>query len=136
MVRQVLAAPVTRSVSDEERAGDEYVEKILKLIPAETVAVYLSLDGVLSSALSGQQLRIWLWVIFVLVLVGNILYLRRAKVTAVSQLTLMSVAFGIWVLALGGPFALFEWYRPFMGSVVLTLFTFFLAPLYRGVPLS
>lgn len=133
MIRQVIT-PTTATFSGETgtQQVDVYLEKLLKLIPAESVAVYMTLDGVLRSAVEGDQLRIWLWIVFAVVLVGNVFYLRRTNVKAPLQYVIMELAFVVWVISLGGPFSLYEWYQPFIGSITLVLFTFVVAPFYKG----
>ena len=119
--------------------GDAYVERLLKMIPAEVMAVYLSIQGILLSALSGQesQLQAWLWGTFAVLLVGNVLYLRRFnKVTDPIQYGILTLAFVIWVLTLGGPFVFLSFYEPFMGSIILVLFTFFAPVAYTGVDVN
>ena len=111
------------------------MERLLKLIPGETVAMYLFLQGVIQSGLSGDdsQLKIWLWAIIGFLAVGNILYLRKQqKVTDAIQIAILTIAFFIWILSIGGPFVYFSWYQPFMGSVILGLFTFFVPLVYTG----
>jgi hypothetical protein len=41
----------------------------------------------------------------------------------------------VWVFALGGAFASLSWYEPFLGSLMLVVFTFF-APLISPDVLS
>jgi hypothetical protein len=121
---------------DEERAAhlppggvDSYVDRLLKYIPAESVALYLTLQGIILSGVGGQALTLWLWIIFVIGLCGTPLYLWRVlKVGKIVQLVVSTAAFGVWVFALGGAFASLSWYQPFIGSLVLVVFTFF-APL-------
>jgi hypothetical protein len=144
MARQVFkAGPPTQVAPLVGPAGgraDAYLERLLKLIPVETVAVYVFIDGILRSALGGagnlSKLRIILWIVFAVVAVGNLLYLKTAKITAFMQYVVMTAAFVVWILSLGGPFNLCSWYQPYIGSVVLALFTFFIAPIYKGVPIS
>jgi hypothetical protein len=138
MTRQVI-----RAKEDITRAGagtvsgtqDGYLERLLKLIPTETVAAYLFLDGVIRSSLKGDpSLNAWLWAIFALIAVGNILYWRKTGVTHFVQYILLTIAFVVWIFTIGGPFAQEPWYKPFMGSVILGLFTFFVPSIYKGVP--
>src|SRR5204863_370289 len=42
---------------------------------------------------------------------------------ALVQITLATIAFGVWVFALGGPFISLTFYRPLYGALVLVLFT-------------
>jgi len=144
MARQVFkAGPPTKFGAGQGGGGgkeDSYLDRLLKLIPVETVTVYVFIDGILRSALSGAEnlskLRTILWIVFAVVTAGNLLYLRMAKVTAFTQYLVMTVAFVVWVLSIGGPFNLYSWYQSFIGAVVLALFTFLIAPIYKGVSIS
>jgi hypothetical protein len=144
MARQVFKAGPPMPLRDTGvPAGgqvDAYLDRLLKLIPMETVTVYVFIDGILRSALGGEgnksKLRIILWIVFAVVAVGNLFYLKKAKVTAFAQYLVMTAAFIVWIISLGGPFSLYSWYEPYIGSVVLALFTFFMAPIYKGVSIS
>jgi hypothetical protein len=155
MNRQVISqygTPTVRRGSDDvsgdgstRRGGtetkDEYKEKLLKLIPADTVAAYVTLQGVLLSVMNTPDrqgaLQGWLWGLMVVIAVFNIFYLQRLQgVKDVKQLALMTIAFFIWVLSIGGPFQYISGYEPFMGSIILGLFTFALPIFYHGVPES
>jgi len=116
---------------------DTYTDKLLKLIPAESVALYLTLQGIiLSGAAESTNLDTWLWFILIVGLIGTALYQWRIlKIVKVAQLTVSTAAFGVWVFALGGAFATLSWYEPFIGSLVLVIFTFF-APLINPDVLS
>ena len=138
MGRQVIYREAMRGQSPAAAPSQErYDEKLLKLIPAETVAVYLSLQGVLLSSMGApaeaQRLNAWLWVIFVVMLVLNGLYLRKVQnVTDYKQHAILATAFVVWVFTMGGPFRNLSFYEPFMGSLLLTLYTFVVPLFYRG----
>lgn len=138
MSRQVIYREALRGQSAAPMPSQErYDEKLLKLIPAETVAVYLSLQGVLMSAMAApaqaQRLNVWLWIIFVVMFILNWLYLREVqRVTDLKQQAILATAFVVWVFTMGGPFRDLSFYEPFMGSLALTLYTFVVPLLYRG----
>lgn len=141
VVRKQEAMAAARGAGPADAVGDTYLDRLLKLIPAEVVALYLFLEGVLQSALNEPdelgQLQGWLWGVFIVLIIGNVLFLRRyQQVKDVAQTVLLSLALVIWVLTLGGPFEYLDFYRPFMGSVLLGLFTFFVPLFYTGVPSS
>jgi len=142
MIRQVIkgrADQIRLEKTQPQENADKYLDRLLKLIPGETVALYLFLQGVLNSGLADNpgQFSIWLWSTVVILAVGNVLYLRRFQnITDPTQIVILTVAFFIWLFAIGGPFALFGWYQPFMGSVVLGLFTFFIPMVYTGVDVN
>jgi hypothetical protein len=102
---------------------DAYVDRLLKYMPAESVAFYLGVDGVLRSANPASPA--WLWGAFATGLIGTWLYLWRLQgVRKVGQLIVSTLAFAVWVFAIGGPFRQLSWYAPFMGSAAVMVFTF------------
>jgi hypothetical protein len=109
---------------------DDYVDRLLKYIPAESVALYLTLQGIiLAGAADTPNLSTWLWFILGVGLIGTPWYQWRVlKIGKAEQLAISAAAFGVWVFALGGAFESLSWYEPFIGSLALVLFTFF-APL-------
>src|SRR5215211_819868 len=117
-------------VSAPPQTPDDYVDRLLKYIPAESVALYLTLQGIiLSGTAEASNLNAWLWFILGVGLIGTAVYQWRVlKIGKVVQLALSTAAFGVWVFALGGAFASLPWYEPLIGSLALVIFTFF-APL-------
>ena len=139
MARQIVYRETMRGqiAAATPPSQERYDEKLLKLIPAETVAVYLTVQGVLVSAMAAPaqagRLNAWLWIIFVVILGLNGLYLRRVqKVTDPKQHVIIAAAFLVWVFSMGGPFRSLSFYEPFMGSLALSLFTFGVPMFYRG----
>jgi|SRR5215208_2066691 len=130
-------APSSLPVSAPPPPPDDYVDRLLKYIPAESVALYLTLQGIiLSGAAEAPNLNTWLWFILGIGLIGTTLYQWRVlKIEKVVQLAVSTAAFGVWVFALGGAFASLSWYEPFIGSLALVIFTFF-APLISPDVLS
>jgi hypothetical protein len=105
---------------------DNYTDRLLKYIPAESVALYLTLQGIVSSSVEGRALYTWLWFAFGIGIIGTPLYLWRVQqVSKRVQLAVSTAAFSVWVFALGGAFASLPWYEPFLGSMLLVIFTFF-----------
>ncbi len=120
---------------------DTYLERLFKLIPSETIAVYLFIEGVLLSSLSDSdqqtQLVAWLWGVLAILLVANFFYLRRiVNVTDPVQHVILALALIVWVFTIGGPFQYLSFYQPFMGAVVLGLFTFCVPIFYTGVAVT
>lgn len=139
MVRQVIKSDRLVEKKAEEEGQDKYLSRLLKLIPGETVALFLFLIGILKSSLSpdGRELQVWLWVIFGIMLVLNIFYLIKLEtVTDPAQLGILTLAFAIWVYTIGGPFVYLSFYRPFIGSIILGLFTFCIPIFYKGKDVS
>ncbi len=109
---------------------DNYVSRLMKYIPAEVVAVFLTVDAAMR-AVDNIHTSIP-WMVFVICLIATPLYLWRVmKVTKCMQLAISFGAFFVWVLAIGGPFAATDWYSPVYGSVALPIYTLATA-IYEG----
>ena len=104
---------------------DDYKQRLLKYIPTEVIALYLTLDTLVRS--SDDMPSNALWIIFAIGLVGTFLYLWRVeKVRKAKQLIISTIAFAVWVFALGGPFTALPWYEPLYAAILLPLYTFFI----------
>jgi hypothetical protein len=110
-----------------EPQPDRYSARLLKYIPSEVIALYITLDALVRpKAGSPQQLLYWL--VFAFGVVATPIYLRRVqRVTKLSQLTISTLAFVVWVLAVGGPFTQLKYYDPLYGAVLLPIYTFSIA---------
>jgi len=105
---------------------DDYVTRLVKYIPSEIIALYVTLDSI-ARASSAIPIGVR-WLIFLFCLFGTYLYLYRvAKVHKQKQLLISSISFCVWVFAIGGPFALLGWYLPVYGGLLLPAFTFSIA---------
>ena len=105
---------------------DSYFDKVLKYIPADIVAAWVAVTGLVSSARDIPQQAV-LWVAFGigLLLTGWWTW-KQASVPGrrppVTQALISTVAFAVWVFALGGPFQHFPG-REVYGSLLLILYT-------------
>ncbi len=71
---------------------------------------------------------------FAVLLVLTPVYLRRVgHVTSIGQIVLSTATFVVWVYSLGGPFVVWGFYYPLMGSVVLVLWAL-IVPLLMVTP--
>src|SRR5262245_14985529 len=104
---------------------DAYADKVMKLIPAEVVSLYVTLDAIIH----GQQVSanlgtILMWTVFAAGLLGTPFHLVKiARVTKRSQIVTSTIAYVVWVLALGGPFESVGLPR-FVGAILLVIMTF------------
>ena len=109
----------------EAERTDSYSDKIIKYLPGEAVALYITAIGLITSA--GDQIPVdtLTWVVFAGVLVMLPLYLWFGQnVKSLVQVIITVVAYVLWILTLGGPFALYSWYHPIYGSLGVLFFTF------------
>lgn len=115
---------------------NQYVEKLLKLVPTEIVAAFVSIQGILLTQPS-TVLQPWLFgIALFLAFVVLPLYLRKAQdVQSPAQILLTTLAFLIWAYNMGGNNMAFlaDDFNPAIASVLLILFTV-IAPLYKGQP--
>ena len=95
-----------------------FLMNLVKLIPAEIVAMYIILQTMVPATLVG-----YLFISVPLFILLPFYLIYAMKIKRVDQIALMTVAFVIWIFALGGPFIFFAWYEPWMASVLLAMFT-------------
>jgi hypothetical protein len=110
---------------------DDYPAKLMKYIPGEVVSLYVALEAVVkTSATNPAQAHGAYWFIFSVCLIGTPLYLwRLGKVHKSVQLLISTVAFAVWVFALGGPFDGWAWYEThrLYPALTLPIYTFLIA---------
>ena len=104
-----------------ERKPDSYLERLAKLTPVESIALYVVVWSVLQSTPTHAGVVLE-WIIFGLFIVFTPLFLSRIGVCKRSQLIVSTFLFCVWIFAIGGPFAGFHWYRPWYGGILLALF--------------
>lgn len=121
----------------DAKETDSYAERLIKYIPADIVAAYVAIDGILKQGGNDPH---WLnWAVFGGLLALTPLYVMYMKtdpagfaIAKCFHAFASALAFTVWVFALGGPFALsFAWYKPVLGSVLL-IFTTLLLPVLEG----
>lgn len=130
--RNVYAQPATGSVAEgvtPEPQQPKPWEKLLNYFPAEATALYATLAPLLDSALNGNSLRWALWSALLLSVIFGALFLKKFwHIERTIQIVISSVAFLVYMAALGGPFAQESWYSPIwavIASVVVSAFIIF-----------
>jgi hypothetical protein len=107
MGREIKYRIEKRAGVTETTAGelDSYKDKLLKLIPAEIVAAFLTLKGVLDAAQHVERIDLIQWIVFAGLLIFTPLFYRYVyKVKDVKQHLITALAFVVWVFTVGGPF--------------------------------
>ncbi len=125
--RDVAERGGPRARAGEAPAGqaDNYLDRVVKYVPADVIAVYLAVDNILKNAGDVDNLETYLWVVFAVLLILTPIYLWRvAQVRKRLQIAISTASFAVWVFALGGPFTYLGWYEPIQGAILLPLFTF------------
>jgi hypothetical protein len=118
----------------EEEDFKFYLDRLLKMIPGEVVGLYLVGSGFIPK---DQPIVLTVWAL--VCLAGVVLI--RAYGTADPKhneppdwihVAISTVAFIIWVYTLGGPFAAINLYIPYVGSLLVLAWTFFVPIFYKG----
>ena len=109
---------------------DSYFDKAVKYIPADIVAAWVAVTGLVSSARDVPRQTI-LWVAFGIGLLVTALWTWKQAAAPgrrppVTQAIISTGAFGVWVFALGGPFQHVPG-REVYGSLLLILYTLVVA---------
>ena len=120
------------------RTGDEefksYLDRLTKMIPSEVISLYLVGSGIIPDS---DRIILVLWSLICLagVIVSRIFGTADPQKNLTPQWTtvgISSVAFIIWIYSLGGPFAAFHLHTPYIGSLLVLVWTFFVPFFYKG----
>lgn len=132
-IRRMRTRPPFRTSVDES-----YFEKLLRNIPADIVAGWTALQGIIIDQ-AGNSPTIQ-WIVFGVLAFLTPLYVCYMKteppgvaLNKIFPCVASLISFTVWVFALGGPFMATwpKWYQPFYGSIVLILTTLILPVLEK-----
>jgi hypothetical protein len=136
MAREVLTLKDIKKFNESGRAArgpsdvtvpatkDEYLDRLLKYIPAEVIAFYIFVIGRIPENPVPPEAKLLQWILFIVFFFLNFGYLWRVlHVRKYQQLIISLVAFVVWVFALGGPFTFLEWYKSLYGEILLPVYT-------------
>ena len=133
--RTAEAGAVAASPAPVPQKPDDYRDRLIKYIPGDVVAIYLSLLALIKTADPAKTPIIKIeWACFAFIFLVSIPWQRRVmKIDKWQQVAVGSLAFIIWAISLGDPFATAwsAWYQPLYGTILLMLFTF-LIPLFQA----
>jgi len=110
-----------------KKRGDDYLGRLAKYIPAEIVGLYLATSDMVPLD-AGAARCLALWVIFGICWVLVPVYFwfaitRGGRKPLWPQIFFGSVAFPVWVFAIGGPFQFVSWYQGWIASITLMFVT-------------
>lgn len=113
-----------------------FLQNLVKLIPVEIMALFAVVNGLIPT--TADPVAIWV-VLGALTLLVPFYTIFAMKVKKVTQIILTTIAFPVWVIAMGGlPVTMaVGWYEPWMMSAGLALWTI-IPPMIYGyrVPTS
>lgn len=125
-----------QSIGQPAATGDFkfYLDRLLKMIPAEVISLYVVGSGFIPA---DQTIGLTVWTI--LCLVGVVVIRTYGtqdpelnKPPDWTHVAISSIAFIIWVYSLGGPFAAWNLAQPWIGSLLVLAWTFFVPIFYKG----
>jgi drug/metabolite transporter (DMT)-like permease len=102
---------------------DDYLSRLAKYIPAEIVGLYLFVTGVIPQT-GGKSNPTAQWVVFAVCCVLTFVYMwhvtrKEGGKPLWWQIILATIAFPVWVFAIGGPFKDLPWYESWIAALVL-----------------
>ena len=120
--------------------GDDYKDRLVKYIPAESVALYTFTDKLITGYYgindAGSATRVPLdalysilpWALFVLGVVGTPIYLYRQRLPSQpwkAHALISTIAFVLWAYTLNGSlFLIHHWYNVLLAGLAAPVFTF------------
>jgi len=124
-----VAAPVQKLADTKAEGGEDYLGRLIKYIPAEIVGLYLAAKGIPVPA-EKRSLMLWIifWACWILTPIDFAVTTKdkdAGKGPLWRQVILGTIAFPVWILALGkegalSSFGIEEW----IASLVLLFVTF------------
>ncbi len=105
---------------------DGYFDKLIKYIPTEIVGAWIAITGLIKGTSDIPTNNI-LWILFFIFAVLTFFSIRKQtfdpkKPPAIKQTIISTIAFIVWVFALGEPFNTLGFYKPVYGSILLILY--------------
>ncbi len=119
----------------ERSAGFQtYLDRLIRLIPAEVVGLYLVGVGVIP-ANKGIGSAVWTGVCFLVVILVRAMATRDPSQSLGPQwvaVAVSAVSFAIWAYTMGGPFVTYHIYVGWIGAIAVLLWTFGVPYFYKG----
>lgn len=110
-----------------------YKDRLLKLIPSEIIAAYITLHGLISGIKNPHENEL-LWIIVGILFILTPIYLYKVSmVTKKGQIFISTIGFLVWVFTTTPP-QINIWDIPteFLGSLVFIIYTLLIPLFYKG----
>ncbi|SEM64218.1 hypothetical protein SAMN04488505_105273 [Chitinophaga rupis] len=130
MSRQVItrAIALKASLNGQPLEPTPYESRVLKLIPAEVVSVYL---GVFQLMQQGKAPHWVFLLVFALLLFADVLYKKQAGVVKWQDFLISGIAFILWVFSFGGPVPEFSKTFQMLSAYLIPVYTLFIPLVYK-----
>lgn len=111
---------------------NNYLDRLKNLIPADIIAVYLTVTSLLREGPIQDYIYIY-WPFFILCSVLTPIYLHKFfNVSNKGQLLFSFISFIGWSLAIGNPFETIFHHTHFIGGLSAPILTLFIPLIYKG----
>ncbi len=134
IVRRLQAQAAPGAAGGPENGFNSYLARLVKLIPAEVVALYLTGNGFITPG-SRMGSTIWAGICLGLVVLVRV-HATRDKANHIPPqgmaVLISAVSFVIWVYTMGGPFLAYGLANPRVGSLAVLVWTFVVPFIYQG----
>ena len=136
MPREIISSKdVADPVKPEATNASNFNERLVKLIPSEIVTAYVTIQGLISGYHeSGGDKEKLMWIVLAFLFVLTPIYLFYvSNVKKPGQIVFTSIAFLVWVMAVGSPFKdILGFSSVFIGSILLVFYTLLTPLFYKG----
>jgi hypothetical protein len=129
--RPQVKAAATPTAQEQFRS---YLDRLMRMIPGEVVGLYLVGRGMIPADEPVSWLAGWTAVCFVALFAVRLYGTSDPQADKGPQwasVLISAVAYLIWVYTLGGPLVA-DFYKPFVGSLLVLAWTFFVPLFYKG----
>jgi hypothetical protein len=132
MPREIKSVKDAELIDSAERPSN-YKERLVKLIPSEIIAAYVTIYGLIEGFNGGNKEKL-LWIVIVILIITTPFYLTRVSyVTQKSQLLFSTFGFVIWGFATGSPVPkILGFTTESLASIVLIIQTLSIHFFYKG----
>ncbi|PSB26739.1 hypothetical protein [Stenomitos frigidus] len=136
---RITRPSIKRVAADKADGLKDYLGRLIKLIPAEVISLYLVGKGVIATGQASETpLSYWIvWTVFCLVavLVVRIFGTADPKENQPPQILAVLIAcvsYLVWIYSMGDVFALLNLYEPKLGSLMVLGWSFVVPYFYKG----
>jgi hypothetical protein len=129
MARGIVVRKRPEAFAEEgtSEKSDTYLDRVAKYVPVETLVLWAAAGGVISTAPDeSQSILLWITLAVGTILTAVYIWIRtkeQGQSVQITQTIISTIAFAVWVFAVGGPFADFSWYHPTFGSFALIIYS-------------
>jgi hypothetical protein len=137
MAREIRSAsdtPTAKLTLQPDDGVNSFKDRLVKLIPSEIITAYVTIQGLISGYVGAGNKETLMWVVFGALFVLTPIYLYFiTDVRKWGQIIFTSIAFVIWVIAVGSPITtILDFPSVFIGSVLLVIYTLLIPFFYKG----